>query len=109
MLPQILESLADAQVASGIVEFSWRQRREETFIPAYVPTLGMLMARYPASAKPFLDDLLDPARNGRQLPDLSPAEAEAVCRILIDMPDLGTWRRDALQILSHYRPAAEAF
>lgn len=107
-LPQILESLADAQVASGIVEFSWRQQREATFVPAYVPTLGMLMARYPASAKPFLDDLLDPARNGRQVPDLTPTEAEAVCRILIDMPDLGTWRRDALQILPHYRPAAES-
>ena len=107
-LPLVLESLADAQVASGIVEFSWRQQREATFVPAYVPTLGMLMARYPASAKPFLDDLLDPARNGRQTPDLSPAEAAAVCRILIDMPDLGTWRRDALQILPHYRPAAES-
>jgi hypothetical protein len=106
-LPQVLESLADARVASSIVEFSWRQQREATFVPAYVPTLGMLMARYPASAKLFLDDLLDSARNGRRLPDLSPTEAEAVCRILIDMPDLGTWRRDALQILPHYRPAAE--
>src|ERR1700743_1264396 len=107
-LTQVLESLADAQVASGIVEFSWRQQREATFISAYVPTLGMLMARYPASAKPFLDDLLEPARNGRPMPDLSPTEAEAACRILIDMPDLGTWRRDALQILPHYRPAAES-
>jgi len=107
-LTQVLESLADAQVASGIVDFSWRQQREATFVPAYVPTLGMLMARYPASAKPFLDDLLDPARNGLQMPDLTPTEAEAVCRILIDMPDLGTWRRDALQILPHYRPAAES-
>ncbi len=107
-LTQVLDSLADAQVASGLVEFSWRQQREATFVPAFVPTLGMLMARYPESAKPFLDDLLDPARNGWQMPVLSPTVAAAVCRILIDMPDLGTWRNDALQILPHYRQPAES-
>ena len=32
-LPQVLESLADAKVASGIIEFSWRQQREATFVP----------------------------------------------------------------------------
>jgi hypothetical protein len=102
-LPQLLEPLADAQVATAIVEFSWREQRDTAFTPEYAPTLGMLMARYPASAKPFRDDLLGSGRP----PDLSPAVAETVCRILIDMPDLGTWRKDALQILPHYRSVAE--
>jgi len=60
------------------------------------------MARFPESTKPFLDDLL-----GHPVPDLSEPEAEAVCRILMDMPDIGTWRNSALQILPHYRQAAE--
>jgi hypothetical protein len=102
-LPQLLESLADAQVAMAIVEFSWRQQRDAVFTPEYAPTLGMLMTRYPASAKPFRDDLLGSGR----APDLSPAVAKTVCRILIDMPDVGTWRKDTLQILPHYRSAAE--
>ena len=29
------------------------------------------------------------------------------CRILMDMPDIGTWKNSALQILPHYRKAAE--
>jgi hypothetical protein len=102
-LPPLLESLADAQMAMAIVEFSWRQQRDSAFTPEYAPTLGMLMARYPASAKPFRDDLLTSGR----APDLSPTVAETVCRILIDMPEVGTWRKDALQILPHYRSAAE--
>jgi hypothetical protein len=102
-LPQLLESLADAEVATAIVEFSWRQQRDTAFTPEYAATLGMLMARYPASAKPFRDDLLTSGR----APDLSPTVAETVCRILIDMPEVGTWRKDALQILPHYRAAAE--
>jgi hypothetical protein len=106
-LPQVLESLADAQVASAIIEYSWRQQRHDAFTSAYAPTLIMLMSRYPASAKPFLDDLLGRAAAGGRMPDLEPSEAEAVCRILLDMPDIGTWRKDALEILPHYRPAAE--
>jgi hypothetical protein len=102
-LPPLLESLADAQVATAIVEFSWREQRDLAFTPEYAATLGMLMARYPASAKPFRDDLLTSGR----VPDLSPAVAETVCRILIDLPEVGTWRKDALQILPHYRSAAE--
>lgn len=101
-LPDVIESLADARVASAIVVFSWRQQRQATFIPAFAPMLGHLMARYADSAQPFLDDLLQPAA-----PDLSPSEAETVCRILIDMPDLRTWKKSALQILPHYRAAAE--
>lgn len=106
-LLQVIEPMADPQVAARIIDFSWRQQREATFIPDYAPMLGRLMARYPESAKPFLDDLLGPAVNGRQMPDLSPLEAAAVCRILVDMPDSGTWKKDALQILPHYRDAAE--
>ncbi len=102
-LPQLLEPLADAEVARAIVEFSWREQRDAAFTPEYAPTLRMLMTRYPESAKPFRDDLLGSGR----APDLPPAVAEAVCRILIDMPDVGTWRRDALAILPHYRPVAE--
>jgi hypothetical protein len=30
-----------------------------------------------------------------------------VCRILLDMPDIGMWRKNAAQILPHYREAAE--
>ncbi len=39
---------------------------------------------------------------------LSPSETEAVCRILIDMPDIGTWRKDAVQIVPRYRRVAES-
>jgi hypothetical protein len=60
----------------------------------------------PESAKLFLDDLLPASSN--QAPDLSQPEAETVCRILLDMPDIGTWRNSALQILPHYRRAAES-
>jgi hypothetical protein len=101
-LPEVIELLADSHLASAIVEYSWIQQRQAAFSPAYAPMLGHLMARYPESAKPFLDDLLGP-----QPADLSQAEAEAVCRILLDMPDLGTWRKSALQILPHYRRVAE--
>lgn len=106
-LPEVIESLADSHLASAIVEFSWRQQREATFIPSYAPVLGHLMARYPESAKPFLDDLLGPSSNGQAPLDLSQPEAEAVCRILLDMPDLGTWKRSALQILPHYHAVVD--
>jgi hypothetical protein len=48
-----------------------------------------------------------PAAAGGQMPELSQPEANAVCRILLDMPDTGNWRKTALQILPHYRPAAQ--
>ena len=104
-LTQVLEPLADARVASGIVEFSWRRQPQATFNLTYAPVLGQLMARYPDSAAPFLSDLLAPGASGR--PPLSPSVAEAVCRILLDMPDIGTWKKSALQILPHYRQVAE--
>lgn len=100
-LPQVIQPLADAAVASAIVEYSWRQAPEAAFTLAYAPLLGQLMARYAESAQPFLADLRGSP------PDLAPPVAEAVCRILIDMPDLGTWRKEALKILPHYRQAAE--
>ena len=101
---EVMESLADSRVASRIVEFSWRERRQTAFNLTYAPMFGNLMARFPESSKPFLDDLL----SASQPPDLSQPEAEAVCRILLDMPDIGTWRNNALQILPHYRRAAES-
>jgi TonB family protein len=107
-LPEVIEALADPQLASAIVEYSWRQARQATFVPAYAPVLGHLMYRYPDTARPFLDDLLGPASTGRPMPDLSQTEAETVCRILIDAPDNAEWRKQAQQILPHYRVAAEA-
>ncbi len=102
-LTELLQQMPDARVAVGIIEFSWRQARPATFIPAYVPMLENLMTRYGDSTKPFFDDLLaSSGPDGRPL-DLSPSETEVVCRILLDLPDLRTWRRDALQILPRYR------
>ncbi|HXB72407.1 MAG TPA: TonB family protein [Candidatus Acidoferrales bacterium] len=66
------------------------------------------MVRYADSAKPFLDDLLGATATGRRALDLSQPEIEAVCRILLDMPDdVGTWRQSALQILPHFRRDAQ--
>jgi TonB family protein len=107
-LTEVLEPLADSRVAAGVVEFSWRQQRQATFTPAFAPMLGRLMARYPDSAKPFFDDLLGSTAPGRQALDLSQPEAEAVCRILLDMPDIGTFKKSALRILPRYRRAAES-
>ncbi|HUI76262.1 MAG TPA: hypothetical protein VLY24_00065 [Bryobacteraceae bacterium] len=101
-LTLVLEPLADTRVATAVVEFSWRKRTESTFNPGYATILGQLMARYPESGQPFLSDLMASAP-----PQLSPQEAETVCRILIDMPDIGTWHRSALEILPHYRSTAE--
>jgi hypothetical protein len=106
-LTQVIEPLADARLASAIVDYSWRQAPQATFNPTYAPMFGHLMERYPDSAKPFLADLLGPTANGQQTLNLSPPEAEAVCRILLDMPDIGTWKKSALQILLHYRVVAE--
>jgi hypothetical protein len=102
-LTKVMGELADPRVAAAVVEFSWRQRQQGALIPAYAPMLGDLMERFAESAKPFRDDLL-----GAGAPLLSQLEAETVCRILIDMPDLRTWRKDALQILPHYRRVAES-
>jgi len=101
-LPPLMAPLADARVASSIIEFSWRQQRPSTFNLTYAPMLGDLMARYPESAGPFLSDLL-----GSPAPNLLASEAEAVSRILLDMPDAGNWKKVALQILPHYRLAAQ--
>jgi hypothetical protein len=65
-----------------------------------------LMTRFPESAQPFLDNLL--GTTSARTPDLSTPQAEAVCRILLDMPDVRTWRKSALQILPHYRRIAES-
>ena len=101
-LSDVMESLADSRVAIAVVNFSWREQRPAAFHLTDAPMLGHLMARFPESAQPFLDDLL-----GHPAPDLSEPEAEAVCRILMDMPDIGRWRNSALQILPRYRQAAE--
>jgi hypothetical protein len=101
-VPPLMTPLADARVASSIVEYSWREQRAATFTLAYAPMLGDLMARYPASAGPVLADVL-----GQQTPDLSGSEAEALCRILLDMPDTANWKKVALQVLPHYRLAAQ--
>jgi len=107
-LPEVIGPLADSRVASAIVEFSWRERHQGAFEPAYAAMLGNLMTRFPESAKPFLDDLLGPIAAGQPTPNLSPAEAETLCRILLDMPDIGAWRTNALAILPHYRRAADS-
>jgi hypothetical protein len=101
-LTLVLEPLATEPVANGVVEFSWRQRSDATLNPEYAPLLEHLMTRYPRSGDAFLSDLLAPAP-----PQLSPLQVETVCRILIDMPDLGTWHQSALKILPHYRATAE--
>jgi hypothetical protein len=106
-LPALIMPLADARLASAIVEFSWHERRPETFNLTYAPMLGDLMERYHASADPFLRDLLGPAAAGGPMPDLTQPEAAAVCRILLDMPDTADWKKTALQILPHYRPIAQ--
>ena len=98
----VMEPLATPHVAAAVVEFSWRKRTEAALNPAYAPMLGHLMARYPESGKVFLSDLLGPVT-----PELSPPQVEAVCRILLDMPDLGDWHQSALRILPRYRDTAE--
>jgi hypothetical protein len=104
-LAEIMGPMADPAVAAGVVDVSWRQERQAAFTLAYAPMLGDLMLRFSDSAKPFRDDLLGPSAAGLVL---SPSETEAVCRILIDMPDIGTWRKDAVQIIPRYRRVAES-
>ena len=102
--------MADSRVALAIVGFSWRDQRRTAFDPGYAPMFVNLMTRFPESAQPFLNDLILndlTGATGQQTPNLSPPEAETVCRILLDMPDIGTWRKSAVQILPHYRQTAE--
>jgi TonB family protein len=101
-LAPVMQQLADPRVAAGVIEFSWRSARETTFVPENAELLGMLMERYPESPKPFLDDLLTSPP-----PGLSPAVAETVCRILLDMPDIGQWKANAKQILGRYRATSD--
>ena len=108
-LPDAIKALADARVALAVVEFSWRQQRQATFQPANAPMFEDLMLRFPDSAQPFLDDLLgskDPVTGEPGL-DLPEPVAYTVCRILLDMPDIRTWKASALKILPRYRDAAE--
>ena len=106
-LPTLMPLYADARVASAVVEFSWHEQRAATFNLTYAPMLGDLMARYPNAADPFIRDLTGPVAEGGQMPALSPSEADAVCRILLDMPDTGDWKKIALRVLPHYRSAAQ--
>jgi len=98
----ILEPLASPSVANGVVGFSWRKRTDTTLDPAYAPLLAHLMARYAESGKEFLADLLAPTP-----PQLSEVQAETVCRILIEMPAVGTWEESTSRILPRYRETAE--
>jgi hypothetical protein len=101
-LPEVVDALADSRVAVAVIQFSWREQRAAAFNYDYAPMFGRLMVRFPESAQPFVDDLLS-----QPLPNLSEPEAEAVCRILLDMPDVGAWKKNALRILPHYREAAQ--
>jgi hypothetical protein len=102
-LAGVIKPLADAKVADAVVVFSWKQQRPTTFKLAYAPMFQDMMLRFPESATPMLDDLLG---SGSGL-NLSEGEAETVCRILLDMPEIGAWKKNALQILPQYREAAE--
>jgi hypothetical protein len=98
----VMKPLADPAVASAVVAFSWHTRSDATLNPGYAPMFTDLMSRYPESSREFLSDLL-----GAAPPQLGPLQEEAVCRILIDMPDTGNWSRNALQILPRYRGTAD--
>jgi hypothetical protein len=97
-LAPIIDALATPRVASGIIEFSWRER-DTAFRLDYAPMFEHLLTRYADSGRPMLDGL-------RSAPDLSEPAAETVCRILIDMPGIGAWRQTALQVLPRYRAVA---
>jgi len=103
----LIAPLADARVASAIIQFSWVEQRQATFTLAYAPVLGDLLARYQASAGPFLQDLQAPPAADGPMSRLTQPEADAVCRILLDMPDTGNWRKIALQTFPHLRPTVQ--
>ena len=102
-LTDVISSLADPGLASGVVDFSWRNRGPLTFQPEFAHMLSDLMARFPESAKPFRDDLL----GAGPMPELPEPEAETVCRIFLDMPEIGTWKDDARRVFRYYRHSAE--
>jgi hypothetical protein len=104
-LPDVVKALADAKVAAGVLLFSWGPKRPDAFLPAYAPMFEDLLIRFPDSGRPMMDDLVHASAAGQPL-DLSEPEAETVCRILIDMPEVGLWRKQALQILPFYRATA---
>jgi hypothetical protein len=113
-LAALMKPLADSRVAAAVVEFSWRQQREATFNLSYAQMFVDLMTRSPDGASPFLNDLLGSLNTsagdtatGRSALALSQPEAEAVCRILLDLPDIRTWRKSALRILPQYRSVTE--
>ena len=91
----VVDELGDARVAAEIAR-SWRQ---PGLNPAAAPILTKLITRYSESGAPFVHDLL-------RTPELSGPEAETVCRVLLDLPD--RWRDNALQVLPHYRGAAQS-
>jgi hypothetical protein len=98
----VMKPMADPPVASGVVGYSWHTRSDATLNPGYAPMFTDLMSRYPESSHEFLSDLL-----GTAPPQLGPLQEEAVCRILIDMPETGNWSQSTLQILPRYRATAE--
>ncbi len=100
-LPLIMKPLADARVARELVQFAMTD--DAALSPEFAPMLADLMARYTDGGKVFLDALLPPAN-----PNLNAKQAEAVCRILLNMPDTGNWRRSALLILPRYRPIVDS-
>ena len=87
-----MNELGDSRVASEVLR-SWRHPGLNL---ADAAVLSGLMARYSDSAEPFFRDVL-------QAPNLSPPETEAVCRILLDLPE--RWRGNGLRILPRYRNA----
>ena len=106
-LPEVIEKLVDPAVANVIMRVSWREQREVAFRLEYAPLLTQLISRYGDSGRTFFDDLLSSVSPGGQPIALSRSETEAVCRILLDLPDLRNWRESALQILPHYREVAQ--
>jgi hypothetical protein len=105
-LPDVIQPLVDARVALAVIDFSWREQRDAAFLPPYAPMFEDMMIRVPDSAKPMQDDLVRAAAAGQPL-ELSDQGAETLCRILLDMPDIGLWRKTALQILPLYREMAQ--
>lgn len=105
-LTAAMKPLADARIASAIIEFSWHKQRPATFTLAFAPMFVDLMARSPDAAQPFFDDLLASNNNENGL-NLSQSEMDSVCRILLDLPDVRTWRKNALRILPHYQSTAD--
>lgn len=105
-LPEVVQALADAKVADAVVAFSWRDDRADAWLISYAPMFEDLFIRFQESDRSMMDDLVRSAASGQPL-DLSESEAETVCRILLDMPDVGLWRKQAVQILPFYRQTAQ--